>query len=265
MKPTLRFATALLALLALASPAAAQQTHRTVAARASEPPPQRPRPRRRPRQTRRQAAADSSWKKGRPITIQYYRAAGQARHQRVRDDQGAGRRVHRLQARLRRGVHLAGAEPVAPQHRRAERRERRQRQPARRHRLRLQQLDGEPGAERAARARHPRRADQLPVVAAPQRDLGEGRLHPDRPVADRLRAAEDAVRDRHRARRPHGDQLRRRALPPQRQRQRDLQPVRRQLHHGRVHHRDRRRGLPQDRRRRSRWARSPAARFAARC
>ena len=31
------------------------------------------------------------------------------------------------------------------------------------------------------------------------------------------------------------NQLRRRALPPQRQRQRGLQPVRRQLHHGRLH------------------------------
>ena len=58
-------------------------------------------------------------------------------------------------------------------------------------------------------------------------------------------AAEGAHGDRDRARRPHGDQLRRRALPPQRQRQRDLQPVRRQLHHGRLHDRNRRRGLPQ--------------------
>ena len=89
-------------------------------------------------------------------------------------------------------LHLAGPEPVAPQHRGAEHRQRRQRQPAGRHRLRVQQLDGEPEPARAARARHPRRADQLPVVAAPQRDLGEGRLHPDRRVADRLRAAEDA-------------------------------------------------------------------------
>ena len=137
----------------------------------------------------------------------------------------------------------------------AEHRQRRQREPARRHRLRLQQLDGEPVPERAARARHPRRAHQLPVVAAPQRDVGEGRLHPDRrsrrSTSAPLKMLFEIVT---RARRPHGDQLRRRALPPQRQRQRDLQPVRRQLHHGRVHHRDRRRGLPQDRRASSRWA-----------
>ena len=34
--------------------------------------------------------------------------------------------------------------------------------------------------------------DQLSVLAAPQRDMGEGRLHPDRRVADRLRAAQGA-------------------------------------------------------------------------
>ena len=154
-----------------------------------------------------------------------------------------GRRVHRLQARLRRrrsprrsrrSSHSNTAAPVM--------RQRRQRQPAGRHRLRLQQLDREPVPERAARARHPRRADELPVVAAPQRDVGQGRLPPDRRVADRLRAAQDADEDRHGPGRPLRDQLRRRALPPQRQRQRDLQPVRRQLHHGRVHDRDRRRG-----------------------
>jgi hypothetical protein len=55
MKPTLRFATALTALLALTSPVAAQQTSEN-AAPSTEP------------------AAESSWKKGRPITIQYYRA-----------------------------------------------------------------------------------------------------------------------------------------------------------------------------------------------
>ena len=131
----------------------------------------------------------TSWKKGRPITIQYLRAAGPARHQRLRDDEGPRRRVHRLQARLRRGVHVAGAEPDAQQHRGAERRQRRQHEPARRHRLRVQQLDRQPLPERAARARHPRRADQLPLVAASQRDVGQGRLHPDRRVADRLRAA----------------------------------------------------------------------------
>ena len=81
---------------------------------------------------------------------------------------------------------------LAQQHRRAECGQRRQREPARRHRLRLQQLDRQPLPQRAARARHPRRADQLPVVAPPQRDVGQGRLHPDRRVADRLGAAEDA-------------------------------------------------------------------------
>ena len=57
--------------------------------------------------------------------------------------------------------------------------------------------DRQPLSQRAARARHPRRDDQLPVVASPQRDVGQGRLHPDRRVADRLRAAQDAVADRH--------------------------------------------------------------------
>ena len=251
MRLTFRIATALTALLAITSPAAAQQ----IADRAA---PATARFRAEGHCYRRLGdGGRSGGSGGRRVVMEEGAAdhdpvpprAGQARHQRVRDDEGSGRRVHRLQARLRRGVHLAGPEPVPPQHRGAEHGERRQRQSAGGHRVRLQQLDGEPEPARAARAWHPRRAHQLPLVPAPQRDVGQGRLHPDRPVADRLRAAEGADGDRDGARRAHGNQLRRRALPPQRQRQRDLQPVRRQLHHGRVHHGDRRRGLPQSGRR----------------
>jgi hypothetical protein len=69
MKLTLRFATALTALLALASPAAAQQNTENgassvrpaTAATASTT------------ETEEQAAAEASWKKGRPIRIQYSR------------------------------------------------------------------------------------------------------------------------------------------------------------------------------------------------
>ena len=187
-----------------------------------------------------------SWKKGRPIAMQYLPRAGSARRQRVRDDQGSGRGVQGRPAGLRRGVHVAGPEHHAPQYRGAEHRQQRQHESAAGHRLRVQQLDGQPVSERAARARRARRAHELSVVAASQRDVGQGRLHPDRRVAARYRAAQGADADHHAARRPLRDQLRRRALPPQRQRQRALQPVRRQLHPRRVHDRDRRGSLSED-------------------
>src|SRR5258706_159086 len=81
----------------------------------------------------------------------------------------------------------------------------------------VNQSDGEPVHQRAARAWHSCRDDELSFGTAPQRDLGERRVHPDRSVADRLRAAEGLDGDRDGSRRRHGDQLRRRALPAQRQ------------------------------------------------
>ena len=183
------------ALLALAAPAAAQQADR----RRRRPTPATAEAAataeagRQGREAEKQADASSPGRRAGRITIQYFRAAGPARHQRLRDDEGrrassspasSSTSAPRSRRRSRTCRTATRAVPVIVQ--------RRQRQPAAEHRLRLQQLDGEPVPERAARARHPRRADQLPVVAAPQRDVGEGRLHPDRRVADRLRAAQDA-------------------------------------------------------------------------
>ena len=91
---------------------------------------------------------------------------------------------------FQRRLHLAGPVAQPPQYRHAGDRQRRQHQPARRHRLRLQQLDRELRPQRAARSRHSRRAHQLPVLAASQRDVGQGRLPADGRVADRLGAAQ---------------------------------------------------------------------------
>jgi hypothetical protein len=71
MTSTLRFATALTALLALTSPVAAQQTSET-AARSSESAAVATTPA--TDTDAEAAAAEASWKKGRPMTIQYLRA-----------------------------------------------------------------------------------------------------------------------------------------------------------------------------------------------
>ena len=76
---------------------------------------------------------------------------------------------------------------------------------------------------------------------------------------------ENMMEIRHAEGRTLRDQLRRRALPPQRQRQRDVQPVHRQPHHGRVHDRGRRRSDPAPQEHHRRRSGSPAARCAARC
>jgi hypothetical protein len=71
MKRTLHFATALTALLALTSPVAAQQTSNGTTAgetAASAPAPKSD------KEAEEAAAAESSWKNGRAITMQYYRA-----------------------------------------------------------------------------------------------------------------------------------------------------------------------------------------------
>jgi hypothetical protein len=70
MRPTLRFATVLTALLAVASPAAAQETAEP-AARSTEPAAVTAAPT--TEKDAEAAAAEASWKKGRPIRIQYSR------------------------------------------------------------------------------------------------------------------------------------------------------------------------------------------------
>ena len=112
MTRTLRFATALAAVLALAAPAAAQDTPNGAGDRPA---------RRRPRPIRRPATEQEEKDKADPRLLDEGSSAddsvparpGQARPERVRDDQGTGRRVHRLQARFQRGVHVAGAESRA--------------------------------------------------------------------------------------------------------------------------------------------------------
>ena len=87
--------------------------------------PHRHRPTRPPRRRR-------PGRRGGKIVDAVLPSAGQARPQRLRDHEGPGRGVHRLQARLRRGVYLAGPESVAQQHGGAEHRQRREREQARR-------------------------------------------------------------------------------------------------------------------------------------
>ena len=127
--------------------------------------------------------------------------------------------------------------------RHAERRGQRRSELADRHRLGLQQCRREPLHGRPARPRHPRRADQLSLLAPSLGNLGEGRLPADR----RFAVGEPAARRPHEvpdaAARALRDQLRRHALPPHRQRPGDVQSARRQPADGRLHHRDRRRGL----------------------
>ena len=140
------------------------------------------------RATRRQAGGEDSWKKGRPIAMQDYRRGWTSavstcsRRPRIpASSSPASSSTSTPRSRRRCSRSRTATRPLPNVVNGVER------EPARRHRIRLQQLDGEPGAARAARARHPRRADELPVVTASQRDLGQGRLHPDRRVADRLR------------------------------------------------------------------------------
>lgn len=70
MRLTFRFATALTTLLALTSPVGAQQASETVARSVDQVAATSP-----ATEADDAAAAEASWKKGRPITIQYYRAA----------------------------------------------------------------------------------------------------------------------------------------------------------------------------------------------
>ena len=267
MTSNIRLATALSALLALASPALAQPGTDSGA-----PPPATPTteaatpvPPARSRRCRRRSGREGLLDEGAADHDAVLPSAGQARAERLRDHEDPGRRVHRLQARFPGRLHLAGPVAQPQQHREPGDRQRRQHQPARRHRVRLQQLDRELRPQCAARSRHSRRAHQLPVLAPSQRDVGQGRLPADGRVANRLGAAQGIDADHDGSRRALRDQLRRRPLPPQRQRQRHLQPVRRQLHHGRVHDRDRRRGLPQGQERHRDGLDDRAANCAARC
>ena len=127
--------------------------------------------------------------------------------------------------------------------RRRGRDERRQREPAHHDRPRLQQRRRQPERERPDRPRDPRRDDVLPLGAAPPGIVGQGRLPARRRLADRQPAAQEHHEVHDAQGRALRDQLRRRALPPQRQRQLDVQSVRRQLHPRRLHDRDRRRSV----------------------
>ena len=140
MKRTLRTATLLTALLALAWPAAAQDT--SSGSRASGHDAGRCTRLRRliitallPRRI------SQAWKEGRPIVMQYYRPQDKRGINIFETTEDAGCAVHRFQARHRRGVRLASAEPDAREHGHAGDGERGQRQSAGRHRLRLQQPD----------------------------------------------------------------------------------------------------------------------------
>ena len=67
---------ALTALLAFTSPARGAATARDGRSRSGRPTDghgRRPRPKRQPRRAEKQALPSTSWKKGRPITMQYYR------------------------------------------------------------------------------------------------------------------------------------------------------------------------------------------------
>ena len=140
MRSTVRIATSLTALLAMASPAAAQQ----VAERCDAGDRHRFRPeghagrRLDSEADAAAAAAESSWKKGRPITMQYFRA---------QDRRG----INVFETTKDPGVEFTGFKLdfgaaftsqvqnlSHTQHGDAEHRERRQRQSARGHRVRLQ-------------------------------------------------------------------------------------------------------------------------------
>ena len=164
------------------------------------------------------AAAEASWKKGRPITMQYFRPQdkrGINMFETTKDpgveftgfkmDFGAG-----FSAQLQDLSHNNSAVPNVVNGVNAN-----------------QLMDIGMGFNNptanvnlvcAAGAWDARDPHQLSVGAAPQRNVGQGRLHPNRSVAHRLGTAEGAHGDRDRARRRLRDQLRRRALPSQRQR-----------------------------------------------
>ena len=87
-----------------------------------------------------------------------------------------------------------------------------------------------------------------------QETLGQGRLLPDRRLADRERAARQDHGVHDAQGRTLRGQLRRRSTSAAATTADALQPVRRQLHHRRLHDRDRRRGVPPQWRLHGAWA-----------
>jgi hypothetical protein len=114
MKATFHIAAALTALLTLTVPAAAQTVGESTppssegTAASATPAAETPAP----ADTTAEEEANASWKKGRPITIQYLRAQDK-RGINVFETTKDRRRIQGIQTRFRSGVHLPGTGSLA--------------------------------------------------------------------------------------------------------------------------------------------------------